>query len=124
MGLLQYLATEDPSPPEYQLALGKVLCGMAVNEPFDFGPPVSAAEAEECEDLITAVIRHALVLKDMSTAGFRGTFLLRKGALSSRDGAWLLRVERRSYDLVLDRFPWGMSWIKLPWMAAPLRVEW
>ena len=42
----------------------------------------------------------------------------------SRDGAWLLRVERQTYDLVLDRFPWGWEWLRLPWMDAPLRVEW
>ena len=60
----------------------------------------------------------------MSAEGLRGTFLWRKGVLSSRDGAWLLRVERESYDLVLDRFPWSFEWIKLPWMKAALRVEW
>jgi hypothetical protein len=44
--------------------------------------------------------------------------------LGTRDGAWLLRVERESYDVVLDRFPWPLDWIKLPWMAVALRVEW
>ncbi len=39
-------------------------------------------------------------------------------------GTWLLRVERVSYDVVLDRFPWGLGWVKLPWMEAPLYVEW
>ena len=60
----------------------------------------------------------------MSITGFRGSFLLRKGLLESRDGAWLLRVEKESYDVVLERFPWSFSWVKLPWMKAPLRVEW
>ena len=60
----------------------------------------------------------------MSIAGFRGTFLLRQGILGQRDGAWLLRVERETYDIVLERFPWSVDWVKLPWMEAPLRVEW
>ena len=60
----------------------------------------------------------------MSITGFRGTFLLRQGILGQRDGAWLLRVERETYDIVLERFPWSVDWVKLPWMAAPLRVEW
>ena len=60
----------------------------------------------------------------MSIPGFRGTFLLRRGILGIRDGAWLLRVERESFDVVLDRFPWSFAWVKLPWMQAPLRVEW
>ncbi len=124
VGLLQYVAAEDPAPPEYQVTLGKVLCGMEVREVFDFGPPVTEQEAEECRDLLRAAISHAPILNEMSIRGFRGTFLLRKGVLSARDGAWLLRVERETYDVVLDRFPWSASWVKLPFMEAPLRVEW
>lgn len=124
VGLLQYLATEDPMPPEYLLPLNKVLCGMDPTAVFDFGPPVAPDEAEECRRLLSAVVAHAKILKDMSLSGFRGTFLLRKGTLGTRDGAWLLRVERESYDVVLDRFPWSLNWIKLPWMESALRVEW
>ena len=124
VGLLQYVATEDPSPPEYSLPLNKVLCGVDVTEVFDFGPPVTETEAEECANLLGAAIGHAPILKDMSIPGFRGTFLLREGVLGTRDGAWLLRVERESYDVVLERFPWAVDWVRLPWMEAPLRVEW
>lgn len=124
VGLLQVLVTEMPAPPEYLLPLNKVLCGMEPTEVFDFGPPVTPAEAEECTGLLAAVIERAPILKNMSLPGFRGTFLLRKGVLGTRDGAWLLRIERETYDVVLDRFPWCWEWVNLPWMTAPLRVEW
>ena len=70
------------------------------------------------------MIAQAPILNNMSIPGFRGSFLLRLGILSLRDGIWLLRVERETYDLVLDRFPWGFEWVKLPWMETPLQVEW
>jgi Contractile injection system tape measure protein len=124
VGLLQHLATGDREPPEYQLALPKVLCGMDLDEALDFGPPVTETETEECENLLTAAIAHAPILGEMSIAGLRESFLLRKGVLSARDGAWLLRVERVGYDVVLDRLPWGVGWVKLGWMEAALRVEW
>lgn len=124
VGLLQYLATEDPQPPEYAVALNKVLCGLGVDEVFDFGPAVTDEEAAECGNLLSAVIGHAPILGDMSHTGFRGTFLLRQGALSVEGGSWLLRVERETHDVVLDRFPWSVKWVRLPWMEAPLRVEW
>jgi hypothetical protein len=124
VGLLQYVVSEDPSAPEYLLPLNKTLCGMELDDVFDFGPPVTEAEAEECTNLLTAVIANAPILKNMSINGLRGTFLLRQGMLSNRDGVWLLRVERETYDVVLDRFPWTMQWVKLPWMDTPLRVEW
>ncbi|APR88495.1 hypothetical protein A7982_13844 [Minicystis rosea] len=123
-GLLQHLCTGELELAEYQLPLARVLSGLRMTEVFDFGPPVTEAEAEECHHLLTAAIASAPILGEMSIAGFRGSFLVRKGALSACDGAWLLRVERASHDVVLDRFPWGMSWVKQPWMEAPLRVEW
>jgi hypothetical protein len=101
-----------------------VLCGMELDDVFDFGPPVTETEADECANLLAAMIANAPILKNMSVNGLRGTFLLRSGVLSTRDGAWLLRVERETYDVVLDRFPWTIQWVKLPWMDTPLRVEW
>jgi hypothetical protein len=46
-GLLQYVATADEAPPEYLLPLNKVLCGIALDEVFDFGEPIGAEEVEE-----------------------------------------------------------------------------
>ena len=97
---------------------------MNPDELFDFDEAITTTEANECNELLTAVIEHAPILKDMSIAGFRNTFLTRRAALSSRDGAWLLQVERETYDLVLDRFPWNFEWVKLAWMDYPLRIEW
>lgn len=124
VGLLQYLATEDPTGPEFLLPLNKVLCGLEPVDLFEFDEPVSDNEMAESGRLLEAAVEHAPILRNMSAEGFRGSFLLRKGVLSASDGAWLLRVERESYDVVLDRFPWPFDWIRLPWMPAALRVEW
>ena len=124
VGLLQYAATGERDFPEYLLPLNKVLCGMEPTDLFALEPPLTDEEAEECDDLLRAVIVQAPILRDMTVAGLRGSFLLRQGVLRTRDGAWLLQVERASYDVVLDRFPWSWQWVRLPWMEAPLRVEW
>jgi hypothetical protein len=124
IALLQYIATGDLACPEYVLPLNKLLCGLEPADLFDMLEPLQEAEMDECTNLLTAVIAQAPVLRSMSPSGFRGTFLLRQGVLSIRDGFWLLRVERQTYDIVLERFPWGWEWVKLPWMNAPLRVEW
>ena len=124
IGLLQYLATEDAAASEFLVPLNKVLCGMPIDDVFDFGPSIAGAEIEACTDLLTAAIHHAPILHDMSIRGFRGSFLLRHGQLSVRDGGWLLRVERETHDIVLDRFPWSTGIVKLPWMETILQVEW
>jgi len=124
VGLLQHIASGDTTFAEYLLPLNKLLCGLEPDAVFDFGEPLEDAETAACAEFLGAVIAQAPILRNMSLPGFRGTFLLRQAALSARDGAWLLRVERQTYDLVLDRFPWGWEWLRLPWMDAPLRVEW
>lgn len=123
-GILQYLVHPEAEFPEYLLPLNKVLCGLDLASVFSFGPALTESEIDHCAALLEAVIAQAPILRQMSVDGFRGTFLLRAGSLSRRDDAWLLRVERASYDVVLDRFPWSWQWLKLPWMDAPLRVEW
>lgn len=123
-GLLQFLADGQPEPVEYHCALNKILCGLDWDSVLDFGEPVTIAEKEAGEEFLHAVITHAPILKDMSIDGFRGTFLLRKGILKAGQGMWQLYVERETYDIILDRFPWSWTVVKLPWMEWAVRVEW
>lgn len=122
--LLHYLAAGDLEPPEYLLPFNKLLCAMAIDEVFDLDSPLTTAHIEACDELLAAVIDNAPILNNMSINGFRGSFLLREGSLSASEGSWLLRVERKTYDVVLESFPWSWQWFKLPWMEHPFRVEW
>lgn len=122
--LLRAVAGGDREVVEYQLPLARVLCGIADEVVVDPGPPISEEEEGHCVQLLEAVVAQATILGKMTPAGLRGSFLLREGLLGMRDGCWLLRVERRGYDVVLDRFPWTFDWVRLPWMSAPMRVEW
>ncbi len=122
--LLHHIATGEITAPDFTLALPKVLCGLPPHAPHDVLEPVTDAEAAEARQLLDAVIAHARCLGDISPDGLRGSFLMRDGILSTRDGAWLLRVERQTADAVLDRLPWTMEWVRQPWMQAAMRVEW
>ncbi len=122
--LLRVAAAGEEELAEYQLPLAKLLCGLEVDALFELDTPLTEGEIEECRRMLEALIARATVLKEMSIGGLRGSFLLRPGVIAVRDGGWLLRVERRAYDIVLARFPWTFEWVKLPWMGAPVQVEW
>ncbi len=122
--LLQCVASGDADPPEFQLPLNKLLCGLPLDDALLDDAPLTEPEQAECGALLQAVIAQAPILREMSVAGFRASFLLRPGQLSSRDGHWLLRVERQTYDVVIDRFPWGLGIVRLPWMPTLLQVQW
>jgi contractile injection system tape measure protein len=124
LGLLHFLATGQRVAPEYELLLPKLLCGMPLEEPVP-STVLTAAERDEAVALLAAVIRHWDALGDTSIEGLRGTFLARPGKLFRRDsGDDVLQVEGRSFDILLDRLPWGIGTIQLPWMRRILWVEW
>lgn len=123
--LLHYLATGQRVAPEYELLLPKLLCNLPLQAPVESLIELTADEEEEAAALLKAVIQHWDALGDTSPDSLRGTFLVRPGKLSQREnGDDLLQVETRSFDILLDQLPWGISMIKLPWMEKILRVEW
>ena len=124
VALLHYLASGDPDPPEYQLPLAKLLCGLPVGAQWQPERTIDAALRAESNGLLEATINRAGVFGSVSQAGFRTSFLLRDGMLRGEADGWLLSVERQTFDVLLDRLPWPTSWIKLPWMPAALQVEW
>jgi hypothetical protein len=123
--LLNYLVTGEEIAPEYALILPKLLCNIPLDAPVDSLVELIAAEREEATALLEVVIGHWDALRNTSVDGLRGTFLVRPGKVSLRDdGDWLLQVEAKSFDILLDQLPWGIGIIKLPWMVKMLWVEW
>lgn len=123
--LLHFLTTGRLIAPEYDLVLPKILCNVPLLTPINSNVTLTATEQEEGVALLQAVIRHWEALRNTSPDGLRGTFLLRPGKVSLRDGGdWLLQVEAKSCDILLDSLPWGISMTSLPWMESMLWVEW
>jgi hypothetical protein len=124
LGILHFLATGERRAPEHAIVLAKLLCGLPLEEPC--GAPFDLAddEAAEANALLEAVISHWNALGGASPDALRGTFLTRPGKLSRRGEDDLLQVEPHSFDLLLDRLPWGIGVIRLPWMRRMLWVEW
>ena len=124
MALLGFLVDGDGDPPEWRLTLAKLLCGALPQAPYGLEAPLSDAEQAEAEALLQAVLGHADGRLGDDGAALRQGFLQRPGLLSARPGAWVLQVERRPGDEVLEGLPWSWSWIRLPWMDELLQVVW
>jgi len=125
LNLLHYLTTGQITAPEYELVLPKVICHVPLSTPVRADVEITENEISEASALLDAVIKHWEVLQNTTPDGLRGTFLVRPGKLSLKeDGDWLLQVESRTFDVLLEHLPWGISMIKLPWMKNMLWVEW
>ncbi len=121
--LLSVLAG-DEEQDEIYYPLYKLLCGVPISEVIDSNMRVSTEEREECFHLLQQVIVHWPALKQSSVPSLQQTFLQRTGKLSHKEDKWLLQVEQRTEDVLLQCLPWSYSIIRHPWMKQALFTEW
>ena len=124
--LLQYMVTAQEQLPEYLMPLNKILCGVPDEMHIDRFIELRQEEKKEADGLLQAVIEHWAALKNSSAEALQETFLQRRGKLSfiEEDHFWKLQVDRKGVDMLLDKLPWGYSYLQLPWMKHPLATEW
>jgi Contractile injection system tape measure protein len=122
--VLHYLATGETRALEYHLMLPKLLCQMPFNQPVRGHWVLSDEEKTTCDGLLEVAIEYWSALGKTSPEGLREAFLQRKGKLIHRPSGWLLQVERTTIDVLVDRLPWGLGVVKLPWMRDFMTVEW
>lgn len=124
--LLQYLANGEEEAPEYCMLINKILCGLRSDQHIERFVQLSDTEKQEAHHLLQAVVGHWTALKSSSPEALQQTFLQRKGKLrfAATDHYWKLQVEQKAFDILLDKLPWGFSYIQLSWMENPLVTEW
>lgn len=125
--LLHWLAGAGTDTPDHRLTLARLLCALPAQWPVPLRLQLSQAERETGEALLRALIQHWKAIGKTSPAGLRESFLARPGLLQRRGDAgegWLLRVESRAFDMLLDQLPWAFRTLRFPWMDEVLHVEW
>lgn len=122
--LLEYLVNKRVSSPEYQLSLNKLICGVKFGVPISLAIDITTDEVQTIEGMIQAMIANWKTIGNTSVAGFRESFLQRKGSMFFDEDKWQLNVQAAPFDMLLDRLPWSFSVIKFPWMHQPIHVKW
>jgi len=123
--LLQYLAIGQTAGfEEHEMILNKILCGFEISEPLTLQFTITEKEKEECLNLLQAVADNWQALKGTSGEGMRDAFFMRDGILEQQQNGWNLKIEKTTIDILLDKLPWGISIIQMPWMEELIFVEW
>jgi Contractile injection system tape measure protein len=122
--LIRYLASGQQMCPEHSLVMEKLLCRMEITAPIPREVELSEEEMAEAAALLQSVIANWKVLKNTSVNGLRETFLKRDGILTKKENGWLLQVERKTADVLLESIPWGYTTIALPWNSYIIFTEW
>ncbi|THF58113.1 contractile injection system tape measure protein [Pseudothauera rhizosphaerae] len=122
--LLQFMVYGESRERDSGLALSKVLCGIDANGKLSPHIELTEHERDTVKQMLHGMLMHWPSMDSTSPETFREVFLLREGLLSQEEDGWHLRVQARSYDLLLDRLSWSVGPIHYPWMDKPLRVAW
>lgn len=122
--LLQLLVDDNTDYPEHALLLNKILCNMPWEEPLMPDIVLTDAEKELAKQLIGAAIQQWPKMHNSSVEGFKASFLKREGLLWQTEEAWFLRVQQRSYDIILQTLPWSYGMMRFSWLPKVLYTEW
>ena len=126
LAVLKYAAYGNYAEPPKDAALMNLICNLPVSPVLyvDELPKVSDSEKELIDSLLNAVIANWKAVGHMSPDGLRGTYFVRNGTLETAGASDMLTVETKTFDILLDKLPWGYSMIKHSWMKKVLNVKW
>lgn len=122
--LLNFAVAGNNPLDEYDMVLNKVLCEIPIEVAVQYEPSLSDEDKDEVENLLNHLITNWSVLKNTSINGLREGFILREAELKEFEEDWLLKVEQKGIDILMNKIPWGFKTVKLPWMSKILSVEW
>lgn len=122
--LLHYVATKKEYDYEYNMLFEKFLCGLPLHYPIKREISVPEAYIAEAEGMLTSAVSHWNVLKSTSTDLLRNEFLQREGKLDIQDSNPKIHIVRKTQDILLDRLPWNISIVKIPWIEKLIYTEW
>lgn len=123
--ILQRLVTAEVRLyKETELAFNRLLVACPFNVPLPKNIELSQKEVETIESMLSGVKANWIKLKNTSVGGFQRSFIERDGFLEQQDKKWVLTVDNKAYDILLDSLPWSYKTIRLPWLKKPIYVKW
>lgn len=122
--LMQYLVTEQSEAYESDLVLNKILLNYPLSDPLPREVELTNDEKVIAGQLLGSAKSNWRQLNNTSDNGFRDTFLKRQAMLKEEPDNWVLTVETKAYDVLLDSIPWSFSIVKLPFQDKLIRVNW
>ena len=123
--ILQRLVTaEQREYKESDLAFNRLLVACPFNIPLPKSLELTGKEIETVESMLVGVKANWPKMANTSVGGFQRSFIERDGQLEKQEGKWVLTVENKAYDILLDSLPWSYKMIRLPWLKKPISVSW
>lgn len=123
--LLQYLVYgEEREYRETELSFNRLLAGLSRHVPLPKRLSLTEDEKRTVDSMMAGVKANWPKLEGTSVEGFRRSFIARNGTLEQQEERWLLTVEKKTHDILLESVPWSFRQIRLPWLKKYIQVIW
>ena len=123
--LLQYLTcSKEEEYAETELAFNRMLVGLPMHLPLPKRLELTAEEKDVADSMLQGVKLNWAQMKNTSMAGFQQSFIVRGGQLVQQEDRWLLTVEERGFDVMIDTIQWNFKLIHMPWLKKYVQVHW
>lgn len=123
--LLQYIACGNEREwRETELAFNRILTALPGNVALPKGLQLTDEERQTADGMVTGVKANWAQMNGTSAEGFRSSFINRKGILIEEEKRWMMTVEGKAYDILLDTIPWSFRQLRLPWLKKYVQVKW
>lgn len=122
--MVHYAVKGDSKLEEHESLFYKILIDYPENKPLPATLDLTQAEKETIDGMLKAVLGHWPKLNRSSIETLRQAFLEREGRIENMEDHYLLIVEEKAYDMLLDSIPWNYKIIKFAWMQKRMEVRW
>ncbi|MDE1465035.1 contractile injection system tape measure protein [Spartinivicinus poritis] len=119
------LKTAFNSKYEYSLITINLVLGLSPETIiFDNDINLSDIELNTINDTILALIYRFKYFNNISVETFKDLFIQRNGFINKIGVGWKTTIERKAQDILIDKLPWQINSIKLPWLEYEITTEW
>lgn len=123
--IIQRLVTfEEKEYKEKELAFNRILVNCPFSEPLPVNMDLTEEELQAVESMLNGVKGNWTKVRNISIKGFQYNFIERSGQLEQKEEKWVLSVDPRSYDMLLDSVPWSYTKVRFPWLKKQIHVSW
>ncbi|HGM5307320.1 TPA: contractile injection system tape measure protein [Serratia marcescens] len=118
---LDWLTWGETPLAEWRTLCTRLLCGIDPDMPFEAVSPSLLRQAE-LDDWLDRALTTVPLLDRCSGGDVRSFFLQRTGTLVGEP--MRLAIEPAAPDVLLSHLPWPLTNVMLPWLSAPVLVNW
>lgn len=123
--VLQYLTCqEEKEYSETELFYNRLLVGLPSDVVLPKQLALTEEEKEYADSMLSGIKSNWPQMSGTSVRGFVMSFVARKGKIVKGEDKWVLTVENKVYDVLLDYVLWAFRQIRFPWVKPYIQVNW